>query len=171
MHNAAPPHDESGVVAVPGPSDSGGGASGLRLGRLFGVPLDVQWSAVVMAVFTGIVFAPMVRWWFPGIGIFAYVLALLVPGILMVSVLAHELGHLLAGRACGVRPTRISLDILGGVTHFDRDADTPGREAVIAASGPVVSALLAASGTRSSPGGRPKGSPERWSSSSRSSTS
>lgn len=146
MQNDARPHDESGVVAVPERSDSGGGPSGLRLGRVFGVPLDMQWSAVGMAVFTGIVFAPMVRWWFPGTGVLAYALALLVPGIVMLSVLAHELGHLLAGRACGVRPTGISLDILGGATHFDRDAESPGREALIAASGPMVSALLAAAG-------------------------
>jgi Zn-dependent protease len=38
------------------------------------------------------------------------------------------------------------MDLLGGETQFDRDAPTAGREAVIAASGPAASVLMAVIG-------------------------
>jgi len=63
--------------------------------------------------------------------------------LLGVSVLAHELGHCLAARALGVPVLGVRLHLLGGVSQLGRAPVTPKEEAVIAAAGPGVSALLA----------------------------
>lgn len=68
--------------------------------------------------------------------------------IMFVSVLWHELGHVVAARAFGYTP-RIELHGLGGTTHFDRmpdgslaQAPSPLRSAVISFAGPFAGIVL-----------------------------
>jgi Zn-dependent protease len=63
--------------------------------------------------------------------------------LLGVSVLLHELGHCLAARSLGVPVIEVRLYLLGGASELGRVPDSPREEAVIAAAGPGVSALLA----------------------------
>ncbi|ALV33129.1 hypothetical protein AS200_14555 [Streptomyces sp. CdTB01] len=116
------------------------------MGRAFGVPLYVQPSALAFSAVLALLYTPVMRAWFPDIGALGLIAALVLPALFGVCVLGHELGHLLAGRLVGIPATRITLDILGGETEFDRDAPTAGREALIAASGPAASILMAAIG-------------------------
>lgn len=58
------------------------------------------------------------------------------------SLLAHEMGHALAGRACGISTLRIDLNVLGGMAVMTRPGRTPRQELFIAAAGPVVSLAL-----------------------------
>lgn len=120
--------------------------SGWRVGRVFGVPLYAQPSGLAFFALLALLYTPVVSARFPGIGALGFVVALTVPALIGVSVLGHELGHLLAGRLTGIPATRITMDLLGGETQFDRDAPTAGREAAIAASGPAASVLMAAIG-------------------------
>jgi Zn-dependent protease/CBS domain-containing protein len=60
-----------------------------------------------------------------------------------VSVLLHELSHTVVALRAGLTVRRISLHLLGGESEFERPAETPGREAGIAAAGPLVSLLVA----------------------------
>ncbi|GAB3366193.1 hypothetical protein GCM10027360_33620 [Amycolatopsis echigonensis] len=89
------------------------------------------------------VFAPWVGRWAPGLGIARYAVALVFPAVLVLSVLVHEFGHVAAGRALGMPAKRITIDLLGGATEFDRDPRTPGGEALLAAGGPAASVLVA----------------------------
>ncbi|MBP0456039.1 site-2 protease family protein [Streptomyces montanisoli] len=120
--------------------------SGWKVGRAFGVPLYVRPSALIFFAVLALLYTPVVRTQFPGIDAFGYVVALVAPALIAFSVFGHELGHLLAGRLAGIPATRITLDVLGGETEFDRDAPTAGREALIAASGPAASILMSALG-------------------------
>lgn len=124
----------------------GSPSAGWRVGRAFGVPLHVQPSALAFAGVLALLYTPVVRAEFQVTGGVGFILALAVPSLLGFSVLAHELGHLLAGRLVGIRATTISLGILGGETRFDRDAPTPGREALIAAGGPIATVVMAVIG-------------------------
>ncbi len=60
------------------------------------------------------------------------------------SVLVHELGHAVVGRAYHVRVRNITLWLLGGMAQFDEIPRRGAAEAVIAAAGPATSLLVAA---------------------------
>jgi Zn-dependent protease len=60
------------------------------------------------------------------------------------SILAHELGHLVAARRHGVEVTAVELHAFGGfVEHHDDDRLTAGSLAAIAGAGPLVTGFLA----------------------------
>ncbi len=98
---------------------------------------------VLLAAVMAYVFAPCVGRWTPGLGIARYAVALAFPAVLVLSVLVHEFGHVVAGRLLGMPANRITIDQLGGATEFDRDPATPGGEALLAGGGPAASVLLA----------------------------
>lgn len=59
------------------------------------------------------------------------------------SILAHELAHLAAARACGVDVSAVTLEFWGGFVEIDDDERlTAGRLALIAGAGPLVTALV-----------------------------
>jgi len=62
---------------------------------------------------------------------------------LFVAVLLHELAHCLTAMAAGARVESITLMMLGGVSRIVDEIRSPGREAWMAASGPLTSLALA----------------------------
>jgi Zn-dependent protease len=68
--------------------------------------------------------------------------AVLAIGIL-ISLLLHELGHALAVRSLGYGRSRITLSMFGGVTQWGGEP-TPRHHALVAAAGPLATALCAA---------------------------
>jgi Zn-dependent protease len=87
---------------------------------------------------------PVVSQVVPGTGTAAAVLVSIVLGVLLgVSVLAHELGHCVTARLLGMKVIGVRLYLLGGVSELSSVPRGPRDEAVIAAAGPAVSAVLA----------------------------
>ncbi len=114
---------------------------GFRLGRLFGVHIDVDWSlfVIIWLVTVSLAAGTFPAWhpdWSPGLrwGV-ALVAALLFFG----SVLLHELSHALVGRAFGMNIHNITLFIFGGVANLEREPETPRAEFLMAIVGPLVS--------------------------------
>jgi Zn-dependent protease len=105
---------------------------GFRLGALFGFPIRVHVSFLVLL---GLVFVFMGG--LPGVA-----LVLMVAG----SVLVHELGHALLARHLGVPVREIGLHFFGGAAQLEGLPRRPGDEIAIAAAGPAVSFALAGSG-------------------------
>ena len=68
----------------------------------------------------------------------------LLIGLVFVSVLLHELGHLLLARLHGVRVASVVLWILGGAAVTEREPEDPGAQLLIAVAGPVANLLIAA---------------------------
>lgn len=101
---------------------------GIRLGRLFGIPIQINWSfLLLMAIFA--------LWQgLPG-------LVLLV--VVFLSVLLHELGHSLVARRLNVPILGIDLHFFGGAAKMGRMPSSPREEILIAAAGPAVSFALA----------------------------
>lgn len=114
------------------------------MARIGGIPilLSPSWliSILVMVVFAAPVVADVV----PGTsGAASLAVAVALAVLLGLSVLAHELGHCLAARACGIPVIRVRVYLLGGVSELGRAPSGPGQDAGVAAAGPGVSALLA----------------------------
>lgn len=59
------------------------------------------------------------------------------------AVLCHEAAHVLVAKALGLRVGRVVLQLLGAQSEVLDEPQTPGREYLVAASGPLTSVLLA----------------------------
>ena len=113
------------------------------IARPFGVPVDVTPTWFIVAALITYAFAATVEDAVPGLGAWRYGVSLTFALLLYLSVLVHELSHTVVALQGGLPVRRISLHLLGGVSEIERPAETPGREAGIAAAGPAVSLLLA----------------------------
>lgn len=118
--------------------------SGLALGRLFGIPVHVAPSWLIIAAVITVIYQPVVEGTLR-LGPASYLVAFVFAVLLYASVLIHELGHALVARYYGMRVHRISLRLLGGVTEIG-EPRTPGREFWIALAGPALSLALAGIG-------------------------
>ena len=77
----------------------------------------------------------------PGIGSAgAHLMAFLLGVLLLVSLLLHHLGHVVACRAAGVTVTELTLSLPGHLEH--EDPGTPRQAAVVAVGGPATSLTL-----------------------------
>jgi stage IV sporulation protein FB len=106
-----------------------------RLGRIFGIPIDVHLTFLLFVVFLGMVYA------FHG-GAKAAIAGVSFILALFLSVTLHELGHSLVARRFGVKVRGIILLPIGGVSQMDDMPEQPSREFLIAVAGPVTSVVL-----------------------------
>jgi Zn-dependent protease len=106
------------------------GGRGLLSFRVFGFPVQVDWSFVLFVGLLG---------WQPGITLQRLGIWLLLA---FLAVLAHELGHAVAARLTGARPS-IALVALGGVTTYVPPRQLSRLSSLgIALAGPVVGLVL-----------------------------
>jgi Zn-dependent protease len=116
----------------------------IRLGRLAGVSVGLNWSLLVMVAFIAGGLADN-RFAFeaPGYSATEYALAGgLTAVMLLFGVLLHELGHAVVARRFGMRVDGITLSWMGGVTRIEGDARSPAAELGIAGVGPLTSAAF-----------------------------
>ena len=118
----------------------------LRLGRLLGVPIGLNWGVLLVAALLTFSLAtislpsiapdhPSSAYWFAGlVGVLGF----------LVSLTGHELGHSWVASRNDVRVVEITLWLFGGVAKLEGDADNPGAEFRIAAAGPAMSMGMAA---------------------------
>lgn len=116
----------------------------IRLGRVGGVTIGLNWSLIVIALLLAFGLAdnrfPVDA---PSAGDTAYVVAGVITAVsLLLGVLLHELGHAVVARRFGMKVDGITLSWLGGQTRIEGDARSPGVELAIGAVGPAVSLAL-----------------------------
>jgi Zn-dependent protease len=99
-----------------------------RLGSLFGFPVDVNLSFLLLL---GLVFVA-----------FGGITGVLLVSLVFGSVVLHELGHALVARQLGVRIAGIELSFFGGAAKMVELPRTANHELAIAAAGPAVSLML-----------------------------
>ena len=116
----------------------------IRLGKLFGVPVGINYSWFLIAVLVTVSLAfqlgdsnpdwPVAERWS---------VALITSLLFFGSVLAHEMSHSLLAIRMGIPVHGITLFIFGGVSQISREASRPSMEAAIALVGPLTSFALA----------------------------
>jgi Zn-dependent protease/predicted transcriptional regulator len=121
-------------------------SSGVRLGRLFGIRLALDWTVLfiflLVVVNLGVGVLPV--WhhdWSPWL---LWSVAAAAGLLLLISILLHELSHALVGRAFGMSVRSITLFVFGGVTDIEREPPSPRGEFFMAIVGPITSLVLGA---------------------------
>ncbi len=119
--------------------------SGFNLVKLFGIQFRVHYSWFFIFALITVFLALEV---FPGAvrnqsALAYWVMGIITSFLFFVSVLFHETGHSLAGRANGIPVSSITLFLFGGAASMTREPATATAEIKMASAGPAVSVLLA----------------------------
>lgn len=118
---------------------------GFRLISIRRIPIVIHPSWVVsVAVLAGFT-APTIAERLAGDASPAVFVLVAILAVLPISasIVVHELAHALIARAHGLQVSRIMLFAIGGVSMISGNAPTPAAEYAIAASGPIVSLVIA----------------------------
>jgi Zn-dependent protease len=107
-----------------------GGA--FRIGRVFGIPVRVHWTLLVLAVIVGVT---------QGVGAIG---TLLGAALLFASIVVHESAHALVARGFGITTQDIVLTPIGGIARLEEMPRTGRAEVAIAVAGPIASLAIAA---------------------------
>jgi Zn-dependent protease len=132
--------DNRATPADPPPAER---RSGIPLGRLFGVPVHLSPSWLLLAALVTLTYGQVLgggRNPLPPQAAYAIGFGFVV--CLVVSVLLHELGHALTSRRFGIGVRGITLEMLGGFTEMEREAPRPSVELMVSMAGPLVSLVL-----------------------------
>ncbi len=117
-----------------------------RLGRVFGIPLEVNASWIaVFALIAGSLSFGYFPSEYPGRSVSVDLASGVLTALLFfASIIAHELSHSVVARAGGIRIEKVTLFLFGGVAQMQEEPRTPGREFVMAIAGPAMSLVLSA---------------------------
>ena len=117
----------------------------LQLGRIFGIPVEVNISWILVFLLLTYLLAgefedarlrwPMAQRWS---------VAMITVVLFLLSVLLHELSHSVMALSKGIPVRGITLFIFGGVSRLDKEPERPLIEFMVAAVGPLMSIALAA---------------------------
>jgi Zn-dependent protease len=118
--------------------------SGLLIGRIFGIPIfiDPSWL-VIFAIITwslGVRFTEQHPQWSP---VQHWSVGAATSFLFFASILFHELSHSVVARHYKIRVDSITLFVFGGVARITKEAPTALQEFNIAVAGPVSSFFLA----------------------------
>lgn len=128
-----------------GPPDDTAPRGAMRIGRFFGVPLYLSSSWLFIGVAVTVGFADVFRTSVDGAdGATPYLLAFAFAVLSLLSVLGHELGHVIAALALGLRVRRVFIFLLGGVSEIQPEPTRAGQEIMVSAAGPLASAGIGA---------------------------
>lgn len=125
-------------------SRSGPARRGVRLGRIFGVTVTLDWSLLIIFLLITLTLAGgLLPFWHPDWGsAIVLVTAASAAVLFLASVLAHELSHAVVGRRLGVRIDHITLFVFGGMAHMEGEPRTWRAELGMAIAGPITSLAL-----------------------------
>lgn len=113
---------------------------GLRIASVVGVPVLLMPSWFVFAGYLVLTGRSLLLDRYDGTT--ALLAALALVGMLLASVVLHEVGHCLVARSFGLPVRSITITLLAGFTEITEPPQTPAREYAVAVSGPMVSVLL-----------------------------
>lgn len=119
------------------------GGRSIRLGRVFGIPIGVNWSWFVVLFLVIVSLTDYYKQVMTGDDSAAFALATISALLFFTSIVLHELGHAVVAMRNGIGIAGIDLFLFGGVAKLERDSDSPGVEFKVAVAGPVVTLVIA----------------------------
>jgi Zn-dependent protease/predicted transcriptional regulator len=117
--------------------------SQIRLGTVFGVELGLHYSWLVIALL--ITFSLVAQFhaanhdWSEAL---VWTTAIITGVLFFACLFAHELSHAVVAKAHGIPVHKITLFLLGGVAHIEKEASDPKTEFWMAIVGPITSGVL-----------------------------
>ena len=128
----------------PGTRERGPMHASVRLGRVHGIEIGLNWTWLIVVVLIVWSLADAV---FPAtnphLGAGAYIAMAVVGALLFfTSLLLHELGHAVVAQREGMQIAGITLWVFGGVARFKGMFPSAGAEFRIAIAGPLVSLAI-----------------------------
>lgn len=122
------------------------GLPSLRLGKPFGIPLeiDASWVLIFLLVVSSLALSTFPAT-VPKQSTAVYIVLALVTAVAFFgSLVLHELAHSVVARAGGLRIAKVTLFVFGGVSQMQDEPRSPRHEFVLAIAGPITSMLLGA---------------------------
>ena len=119
--------------------------NGVAIGRLFGIPLEINSSWLfIFLLLTFSLAAGAFPAALPDRSVAVYwTLGVITSVMFFVCLVAHELGHSLTAIRLGVKVRRITLFFFGGVAQLEGNLKSGLSEVWVALAGPLVSFVLA----------------------------
>lgn len=118
---------------------------GIPIARLFGIEIRVTFTWVFLLAIVAVVAVGELAAIDPALdGVLGWTLGAGVAAGFFVSSVSHDLAHALVARRRGIEVRSIGVSFFGGATPFDPTSGDPGDDAIIAASGPLVSLGISA---------------------------
>src|SRR5882672_6085763 len=116
----------------------------VRLGRVAGVTIGVNWSVlIIFAVIAWGLAAGRFPASYPGNPTWAYIAAGVGAALVFFAgLLAHEVSHAVLAKRNGVSVEGITLWLFGGVAQLRGEVSGPGAELRVAGVGPLVSLVV-----------------------------
>ncbi len=113
----------------------------IRLGRIAGIPVGINWSVLVIFFLIVWELAELILpGYYPHSTTGIYWLAgVFITLLFFASLLAHEASHSVVAKRNGIGVRRITLWLFGGVSELESEALTAGADFWIAVIGPIVS--------------------------------
>lgn len=116
----------------------------MTLGRLAGIEIRAHYSTLlVFGALTSVLaygYLPLVT---PAAGsLERLAVAIIVSGLAVGSILAHEMGHALVARSRGLIVSGVTLYLFGGLAHVGGARSEPEDDISIGLAGPAVTALI-----------------------------
>ncbi|HUC03971.1 MAG TPA: site-2 protease family protein [Acidimicrobiales bacterium] len=117
----------------------------IKLGRIAGVPVGVNWSILVIFVLVAWELAAFIlpAYHAHQSGAVYWTTAIATTVVFFVSLVAHEVSHTVVAIRNGIRVRGITLWLFGGVSELESEALSPGADFRIAVVGPLTSLVLA----------------------------
>ena len=113
---------------------------GIRIGRLFGVAVVVDFSWVFIFLLMSWNLTVAFGQWHPDWTLpLSLGLAVVAALLFFLSVLAHEFAHALVATSFGIPVREIRLFLFGGVSNIEREPPSAKSEFLMAVVGPIVS--------------------------------
>lgn len=117
---------------------------GIAIARILGVEIRVSVAWAFLIAVVTLVGSQQAAATAPALGVIVHwLIGLVVAGVFLGTVIAHELAHAVVGRRRGVPVTTVQLGFIGGLAPLSIEAPRPRDELVIAVVGPIVSLAVA----------------------------